>query len=151
MAQEVSIRPARDADIQAVIALDERITGVAKADYWHDLFQGVAGRPPHGLGDRFFLVAEAGSRVLGFIIGEVRAWEFGSEPCGWVFAVSVDPEARLGGIGERLLAAIEDSFRGAGVAKIRTMLSRDNQLLMSFFRSEGLSAGPYIQLEKELD
>jgi ribosomal protein S18 acetylase RimI-like enzyme len=147
MTEAVSIRPARIADIDVVISLDERITGVAKHDYWRDLFERVERRSEA----RFFLVAEAETGVVGFIIGEVRAWEFGSEPCGWVFAVSVDPKARLGGIGERLLAAIEEKFRGAGVAKIRTMLSHDNQLLMSFFRGEGLRAGPYIQLEKDLD
>ena len=25
--------------------------------------------------------------ILGLIAGEVRGWEFGSQPCGWVFAV----------------------------------------------------------------
>ena len=34
---------------------------------------------------------------------------------------------------------------------MRTMMARDNHLLMSFFRSQGMMAGPYIELEKALD
>ena len=103
---------------------------------------------------RFFYVAspseEPGGRVTGFVIGEVRAWEFGSEPCGWVFAISVDPDAREDGIGAALLDRISESFVQVGVQRLRTMTSRNNHLLMSFFRSRGMMAGPYLQLEKDL-
>ncbi len=144
------VREARAGDLDAVMALDERVTGLAKRAYWHDHFE-------HFLSPRradlFLFVAEAadGERpIVGFISGEVRAWEFGSPPCGWIFALSVDPEARLAGVGSRLLEAILEGFRETGVAKVRTVLSRDNYLLMSFFRSHGMMAGPYIELEMEL-
>ncbi len=94
----------------------------------------------------------AGGRVplLGFIIGEVRAWEFGSAPCGWVLALSVEPRARLRGVGKALFEAIAQEFKRAGVGTMRTMVARDNRLHLSFFRSAGMMAGPYLQLEKEL-
>ncbi len=149
----LAIRRVGAADIPLVIALDARITGLAKPEYWTDLFERYGERR---LMERFFLVAEppAGSAsrgLLGFIIGEIRAWEFGSEPCGWVFALSVDPDQRLHGIGQSLFSAIESEFRKAGMTKMRTMVARDNQLHLRFFRGEGMMAGPYIQLEKELD
>ena len=108
------------------------------------------------LHERFFLVAEsredsADARVLGFIIGEIRAWEFGSTPCGWVFAFSVEPEMRLRNVGTALFEAITAEFRKAGVNKMRTMVARDARLPMMFFRGEGMMAGPYLQLEKDLD
>lgn len=148
----VNIRDGVAADLSAVIALDAQVTGLAKPDYWQDLFD-EQGSPRHG--QRFFLIAEdpggdGAGRVLGFIIGEARAWEFGSPPCGWVFAISVDPDARLSGIGSQLLDEISERFRRVGVNRMRTMLARDNHLLMSFFRSHGMMAGPYIELEKEL-
>jgi len=114
---------------------------------------GGASRSVSCLEERFFLVAaEEGRRapVFGFIVAEVRAWEFGSAPCGWVFALSVEPGRRLDGVGSALLSAISDEFKRAGVSKIRTMVARDARLPMLFFRSEGLVAGPYIQLEKEI-
>ena len=89
--------------------------------------------------------------LLGFVVGEVRAWEFGSAPCGWVLALSVEPRARLHGIGRALLDVLAEEFRAAGMTKMRTMVARDNRLHLLFFRSAGMMAGPYLQLEKELD
>ena len=147
------VRRVRAADVANVIALDAHITKLAKPDYWTDVFRRYG---KQRLNERFFLVAEqradkAKPRVLGFIIGEIRAWEFGSTPCGWVFALSVEPEIRLHGIGSALFEAISDEFKKAGVGKMRTMVARDASLQMLFFRSEGMMAGPYIQLEKDLD
>ncbi len=142
-----TIRPATLADVQHVIRLDTQITAVPKPEYWRGLFERYGAEGD----DRFFLVAMQGNQLLGFIIGEVRAWEFGSPPCGWIFAVNVDPEIRLGGVGSALFDAMCDCFRKAKVSRVRTMLARDAQLLMSFFRSQGMMAGPFIELEKDLD
>ena len=143
----IAIRPAEAGDLDQVIALDEQITGIDKRDYITDLFERYRTRRPD---QRFFYVAESAGAVVGFVVGEIRAWEFGSEPCGWVFAISVDPQVREDGVGAALLDRISELFREAGVSKLRTMISRNNHLLMSFFRSRGMMAGPYLQLEKEL-
>jgi ribosomal protein S18 acetylase RimI-like enzyme len=148
----VKIRPVRAADMPRVVDLDKRVTGLAKSDYWQDVFARYGKRR---LPERFFLVADgpkgAGEPILGFIIGEVRAWEFGSAPCGWVFGLAVDPEARVRGIGRAMLRAIAAEFRQAGVDKMRTMVARDDLLPLRFFRSEGMMAGPYIQLEMDIE
>lgn len=149
----IDIRRVREADLDHIVGLDERVTELAKPDYWRDIFERYATRRVH---ERFFLVAEASGdtadfKVLGYIVGEVRGWEFGSEPCGWVFAFAVEPGTRLQGIGEQLFEAISTEFRSAGMKIMRTMVPRQNQLHMAFFRSEGMVAGPYIQLEMELD
>ena len=91
-ADDMVIREASIDDVGAIIRLDELNTGLAKADYWRDMFERYGARE-----DRFFLVSEIEDAVRGFIIGEVRAWEFGSPPCGWIFALGVDPERRLQG------------------------------------------------------
>jgi hypothetical protein len=65
--------------------------------------------------------------------------------------LSVEPEARLQSVATDLFEAISHEFKKAGVGKMRTMVGRDAQLPMLFFRSEGMMAGPYIQLEKDLD
>jgi ribosomal protein S18 acetylase RimI-like enzyme len=149
----VRVRRVRAADIPQVIGLDTRVTKLAKAEYWNDVFRRYGKQRLH---ERFFLVAEgrtdkADPHVLGFIIGEIRAWEFGSTPCGWVFALSVEPEMRLHNVGSAMFDAISREFKKAGVGKMRTMVARDDRLPMLFFRSEGMMAGPYLQLEKDLD
>jgi len=149
----VRVRRVKASDIAHVVALDTRVTKIAKAEYWNDIFNRYGKQRSD---ERFFLVAESGadrsgSTFLGFIIGEIRAWEFGSTPCGWVFALSVEPKARLNGIGSALLDAIAGEFKKAGVSKMRTMVARDGHLPLLFFRSEGMIAGPYTQLEKDLE
>jgi GNAT superfamily N-acetyltransferase len=142
------VRAVQRADLDQVIAIDAGVTGIEKRKYWASVYR------RYGSGERSeqqFLVALDQGRVVGFIIGEVRDWEFGSPPCGWVFAIDVLPQARLGGIGTRLLEAISAAFRRAGVRKLRTMLARDNTLILSFFRSQGMMAGPLISLEMDLD
>jgi GNAT superfamily N-acetyltransferase len=141
------VRPVTVGDLPAVMAIDELGTGIAKPDYWRDFFDRYQSRRRQ----RFFLVAERHGRVLGFISGEIRAWEFGSPPCGWIVAIDVHPDRRLAGIGSLLFDAICDCFRQAGVDKVRTMLARDAHVIMSFFRGQGMMAGPSIQLEMDLD
>lgn len=142
----IIIRRVTRADLPAVIALDELNTSIAKPDYWRDLFARYTQRNR----PRYFLVADKDGEFLGFIIGEVRAWEFGSEPCGWVFAIGVNPKARVQSVGAQLLDAVCAQFKRAGVTKVRTMLARNDNLIMSFFRSQGMMAGPFIQLEKDI-
>jgi GNAT superfamily N-acetyltransferase len=148
-----AVKRVRSIDIRHVTALDERVTGLAKPAYWQDIFERYGRRRLQG---RQFLIAEPDIQdsrfpILGFIIGEVRTWEFGSAPCGWVFALSVEPRARQHGVGHALFEAISHEFRKTGVTKMRTMVARDNRLHLLFFRGEGMMAGPYLQLEKELD
>ena len=149
-ADEIRIRPAEAGDLAAVVAIDEDNTGLAKPRYWEDVFARYV-RARRKRRQRLFLVAERGGEVLGFIVGEVRAWEFGSPPCGWIFAIHVRPEEREHRIGSRLLDAACARFRRAGVATVRTMISRRDALNLAFFRSQGMAAGPYIELEKAIE
>jgi len=146
-AVQVLVRTAESADLPAISALDHRITGTAKPAYWQDMLRRYGDGPT----DRYFLIAETGDgELLGFVIGEIRAWEFGSPPAGWVFAINVDPNTRLGGIGTRLFDEVCARFRAAGVRSVRTMVDRRDHLILSFFRSQGMMAGPSLELEMEM-
>ncbi len=81
----------------------------------------------------------------------MRDWEFGTPPCGWVFGISVRTEARLSGIATRLLDTLCNSFRQAGVTKVRTLLVFNDLLVMKFYRSQGMMAAPIITLERDLE
>ncbi|MEO8716862.1 MAG: GNAT family N-acetyltransferase, partial [Burkholderiales bacterium] len=111
---------------------------------------GILRRYGHGGARRRFLVAEGDGRILGFIVGDVRDWEFGSPPCGWIFGIGVRPQAREAGVATAMLEAMTAAFRRLGVATVRTLIARDNRLVLSFFRSQGMMAAPVIPLEKEI-
>ena len=136
----VAIRPAQTSDLPAISALDARLTGAAKPDYWR-------ARLALGL---HFLVAETDKGAFaGFIAGEVRAWEFGQPPAGWVFAIQIDPKLRLKGVGSQLFEALVERFKEQGVTRVRTLVDRKDH---SFSRSSapGMVGGPSLQLDKEL-
>ncbi len=145
----IHIRPANPDDGSAIIALDRLVTGSNKAEYWADFLQRFAGKN-HKI-QRHFLVAETEEqKLVGFIAGEIRAWEFGSPPCGWILALNVNPELRERGIGTQLFDALCAELKVAGVSTVRTMVRGDDKVNLSFFRGEGLAAGPYIELERRL-
>jgi hypothetical protein len=50
----------------------------------------------------------------------------------------------------RLLEAMTAAFRRQGVTTLRTLIARDNRLVLSFFRSQGMMAAPVIPLEKDI-
>ena len=143
----VAIRKLWRDDLAAVVALDAHATGVAKPDYWAETFKRFV--PPTAR--RCAFAAERDGALVGYVMGEVRSWEFGSPPCGWVFAINVAPEAREAGVATELLGAARMSFRKAGINTLRTMVARDATLLLSFFRAEGMTAGPFVELEMPID
>ena len=148
MSKEIHIRNAVPTDIDAIVAIDDVGPAEEKPAYWRGIFDhyGSGGKK-----DRVFLVAESGGTVFGFISGEVRAWEFGSPPCGWVFALAVSPQVRGMGIAGKMFGEICRRLKQAGVSTVRTMVDRNNKMVLSFFRSQDLRTGKYIELEKEID
>ena len=136
-------------DLDEVARIDALHTGDAKAGYWHRIFGEFLGREadPHTFG--FGVDGENG--LAGYLFGEIRAVEFGSESCGWVFAVGVDPGFLRGGAATALLDSACQRFRDAGVKTVRTMVRRNDVPVLSFFRSRGFHGGPYVQLELELE
>lgn len=148
MTDQVTIRNALPADFNVVLELDLGDAAEDKPAYWRGIFDRYV---TTGRDDRIFLVAEIGGEVIGFIVGEVRAWEFGSPPCGWVFALSVAPKARERGVGETMLKELCLRLKKAGITTVRTMVDREDKLTLSFFRSQGLRSGRYIELEKPID
>jgi ribosomal protein S18 acetylase RimI-like enzyme len=138
----------RPEHLDDVVRIDALHTGMANPDYWADVFA----RFLDASGDRrrVGLVVEVDGRPVGYLLGEVRAFEFGSEPCGWIFGVGVDPERLRGGVAGRLLAEARNRFRETGVTTVRTMVRRNDVPVLSFFRSHGFVGGSFTQLEEPL-
>jgi ribosomal protein S18 acetylase RimI-like enzyme len=136
-----TIRPAQASDLAAISALDQRETGVAKPDYWREMLAP----------ERHFLVAETDKgTIAGFIAGEIRAFEFGQPAAGWVYAIQVDPKQRQRGLASQLFDALVARFKEKGVTRVRTLVDRKDHLILSFFRAQGMVAGPSLQLDKDL-
>lgn len=147
IAADVPIREARADDLQGIVAVDRLRAGPAEPAYWERILTEYA---LGGTGAaRVALVAEASDGELqGFVFGEVRAWEFGSERCGWIFSVAVRPGIERRGLATRLCNAAIERFGSLGVGLVRTMVRRDDVPLLALFRSMGFAAGPFSEMER---
>jgi ribosomal protein S18 acetylase RimI-like enzyme len=146
----VRVRALTRRDLDDVVRIDALHPGTRNAAWWERAFEDAFGSRREGL--RVALGAEVGpkGRLAGYLLGEVRALEFGSEPCGWVFAVGVDPEFARLGAASALLEAACVRFLDGGIRRVRTMVRRNDVPVLAFFRSNGFVAGPFAQLERDL-
>lgn len=139
------IRPLKRHDLNEVVRIDAIHTGAPQRAYWKRLFFEFLGPSPARA--RVALAAEADGKVAGFLFADERAFEFGSEPCGWILEVGVDPALARHGIASAMLTEAVRRLREAGVTTVRTMVRRNNVPVLTFFRTNGFAGGPYVQLE----
>jgi len=145
---EVRIRALAQTDLAEVVRIHELHTGVREPDYWEAVLRRVR---LEGEAREVALAAETDGGLAAFLFGEVRAFEFGSDPCGWVFAVGVDPRFARGGTASRLLDEAYRRFQAMGVDRVRTMVRRNDVPLLAFFRANGFAGGAFVQLERSLE
>ncbi len=145
---EFTLRQIRRDDIDAIVRLDAVHSGEAKPDYWRQRLAPFIRK--NGRRMQLGFVAETTGRVLGYILAEARAWEFGSPLCGWILAIGVDPEVGRRGIGLALCREVCRRFKEQGIRTVRTMVRKDDVQLLSFFRASGFRAGPFVEMELEM-
>ncbi len=142
----VRIRPLAPGDLDDVVRVDAIHTGAEQRPYWVRLFRDFV-EPGHE-SQKVALAAEATGTFAGFLLADVRAFEFGSEPCGWILEIGIDPEFVRLGLASDLLDAAVAQLKRAGVTTVRTMVRRNNIPVLTFFRTNGFIGGPYLQLER---
>ena len=145
----IRVRDLCVADLEDVVRIDEQHTGERKPAYWGEVMRDFLGGQPGPI--RIGLAAENEGRLIGYLLGEVRAFEFGSEACGWIFAIGIDPGSLLAGVASTLLQETCSRFRELGVEKVRTMVRRNSVDVLSFFRANGFVGGSFVQLELDLE
>jgi ribosomal protein S18 acetylase RimI-like enzyme len=145
---DVEIRDMVQSDVTAVGRVFARLVPDEEARTWKRRLGELLGAARRDV--VALVAAAAGGRVVGYLVGEVRAWEFGSRPAGWIFAVGVDPDHGGMGLGRRLRDEAVRRFGALGVRAIRTMVRKDNVRVLRFFRDAGFTAGPFMELELEL-
>ena len=143
------IRTIRNGDAAAIAAIDAAHTGVMKRAWWRKIVGRHTSRA-RSAGARVGLVAVDGprSRVVGYVLGQVRSFEFGSEPCGWIIALGVHPRMLRSGIASRLFTEACGRFAEHGIGLVRPMVRRDDVGVLTFFRNQGFVAGPFVELER---
>jgi len=97
------------------------------------------------------LGAEIDGKLVGFIISEVRRWEFGrGGMTGWILILGVGHEYQGMGVGHKLSSTLLEHFRKKNITKIRTLVEWHEGELISYFKSLGFNMLGMLPLEKEI-
>lgn len=142
---KVRIRPMEPEDIDAVLAIDKKISGVRRAVTYTDLITGDLG----GVLDLSF-VAEVDGHIAGFILAR-RAYV--GEPVtevGLVQILGVDPDYGRQGIATKLVEALLESGQSENLKAVRIMIKERDSQLQAFFAHMGFKRGQLIDYTKTL-
>ena len=97
------------------------------------------------------LGAEIDGKMIGFIFGEIKIWEFGrGEKTGWIKVLGVDREYQGMGVGQKLGEMLLSHFQKKKVKKVRTLVDWYEGDLISYFKSLGFNMLSMLPLEKEI-
>jgi ribosomal protein S18 acetylase RimI-like enzyme len=143
---DVRIRPLDELDLDGIVRIDEQIGGQYRPDVWEQRVMFYVRRDPGAS-----QVAEAGDRVVGFMLGDCRAGEFGLElPSGWIERLGIDPAFRGQDLGRRMFDAMCAHFRAEGATSVRTLVDRDDATLTGFLEAIGFGDSSLTALERKI-
>lgn len=131
MSVEITVRVLKPHDIGAIVAIDEKVTGGSRPEYYqHKL--AVADLRDAQINAS--LVAEAEGRVVGFLMGTLSFGEFGiPETYAVIDALGVDPSYQNLGVGGALFDQFRSNMRAAQVSKVYTVVDWADFGLVKFF------------------
>jgi ribosomal protein S18 acetylase RimI-like enzyme len=142
---KIRVRPMEPADIDSVLAIDRKITGVRRAATYTDLLIGDLGKIP----DLSF-VAEVNGEVQGFLLAR-RAY-FG-EPfteVGLIQILGVDPDYWRQGIASQLVNALVETSQAKKLNAVRIMVDESDNQLQALFSHMGFKRGKLMDYTKAL-
>ncbi len=146
VSENFKIRRLTMGDLEAIVAIDERVLGEKRRDYWEKKLAAMNEKA-----SQVSLVAEAEGHVLGFILGDISGWEFGvPDTVGWIETIGVDPAHQKKGVATALAQELIRKLKSIGVRTIYTLVSWNDWDLLQFFHAMGFTRGDMINLELKI-
>jgi ribosomal protein S18 acetylase RimI-like enzyme len=143
----VVVRGLRPEDLDRVIALDAKITGRRREEFFRVKLQ----QNLQETGIKVSLAAEVDGSFCGFLLARVFYGEFGTmEPAAVLDTIDVDPGTQGRGVGRALLDQLCTNLAGLGVGELRTEASWDTPPLLAFFQREGFRPAPRLCLDLDV-
>jgi len=144
--EDVKIRSLRKEDLGAIVAIDAKVLGENRKDYWEKKLELMNDKS-----SQVSLVAEVEGKVLGFILGDVSGWEFGvPDTIGWIDTIGIDPAYQKKGLAKALAQELIRKLKTIGVRTIYTLVSWSDWDLLQFFHAMGFTRGDMINLELKI-
>lgn len=142
---KIRIRPMEPEDIDNVLAIDRKISGVRRAVTYTDLITGDLG----GVLDLSF-VAEVDGQVAGFILARLA---YVGEPVmevGLIQILGVDPDYWRQGIATKLVNVLLERCQSKGLKTVRIMVNERDSQLQGLFQRLGFRRGQLIDYTRTL-
>jgi ribosomal protein S18 acetylase RimI-like enzyme len=144
--EDVKIRALKKEDLGAIVAIDAKVLGENRKDYWEKKLELMNDKS-----SQVSLVAEVEGKVLGFILGDVSGWEFGvPDTIGWIDTIGIDPAYQKKGLAKALAQELIRRLKTIGVKTIYTLVSWSDWDLLQFFHAMGFTRGDMINLELKI-
>lgn len=146
MAKDITIRPLKVDDLDAVVAVDRRVSEISRRGFFEKWIKARA------RDDRTFVALAAcqGETLVGFALAHVLDGEFGGAATVAVLdALTVHPDHKAGGIGHRLMDGLAAGARERGASELQTQAGWDEPELLGFFSAVGFSLAPRLVLERD--
>ncbi len=147
-ALEGDITPLRAEDLDAVVAIDQALSGTSRRGFFEKRLSAALEHP----GDFIYVGRRHEGRLVGYALTRLVDGEFGKPGARAALdAIGVDPGYQGKMIGRQLLAAVEDILRHKGVSELTSQVEWANQDLLGFFAGAGFSMAPRVVLTRPTD
>jgi ribosomal protein S18 acetylase RimI-like enzyme len=144
---KVPVRSMKDDDIDAIISIDWKNSGVDRSSY----FKRKQHEVMHQSGIRVSLVAEMNGYPAGFIMARIDFGEFGRTSAEAVMdAIGVNPGYQGQGVGQALMSQLMANLSVLQADRIRTEIAWNDVNLISFLDGMGFEPAQYVALRRNL-
>lgn len=142
---DITIRPLVWRDLDAIVEIDQKVTGKQRDVFWQNKITSYSGLDPGAC-----LVAELNGVVVGFMFGERKYFEYGAPQSGWIEIIGIRPDLQHKGIGRLLAEALLGHFRRSHIGAVQTMVNPEDKNIMAFFEAMGFERGPLVNMQRKL-
>lgn len=133
---EARIRSLTLKDVDRILEIDGAVTKTPVKQGDNDLWRLIAETTT-------CFGAEEDGRLVGFVLADIRPWEFGRRAhVGWIIAIGIDPKAQGKGLGKLLGERVLDQLHRLGVTRIQTLVDPVTASLEPYFKSLGFHEAP---------
>lgn len=142
---KVPVRAMKESDLPGIVAIDRRITGRNRSDYFRERLAEAL----YESDVRVSLVAERDGRLIGFVMARVDLGEFGRfEPTAVLDTIGVDPDCLGQGVGRALLSQLLVNLGTLRIERVRTEIDWRDHELMGFLDHCGFLPSPELCFDR---
>lgn len=147
-AADTRCSPLTAAHLDAVIALDQRLTSQTRKGFFTRRMADTQADD----GATLALVALSGDTPVGYLMARILDGEFGDVHAAAVIdAIGIDPAYRSQGLARTLMTELETRARARGVTEIRSEADWSEMDLIRFFAAQGFDLAPHQFVDRDVD